>query len=230
MHAPRDRPLAPSEAAGFRFDPVLDSILPVDECWLVDPRLLAHRVDPAGNYDFANAYAAAVDALAEIGFGCVPDPAAGDAPPAACVGTCIVYAIDADQLVRVPDELGELHVRLVCAMGRSDGAFVESELAVVLEIADRLAAGDLGRRLRGRALARDRFITPARCSDALMSLTSMSRATAVQVVESLTAVAWADGTLREAEHRMLLRVHELLGMPTEHLGSPPPPSFEHRAA
>lgn len=219
MHAPRDRPLAPSDPAGFRFDPVLDSILPVDECWLVDPRLLAHRADLAGHYDFEQAYAASVDALAELGYGCVPDPAAGDAPPPALAGTCIVFAIDPDRLTRSADAVSELHLRLVCAMARSDGAFVGSELAIALELADRLAADDEGHRLRGRALARNLFITPACAPDALESLTLMPREDALEIIETLKATAWADGHLRRAEARMLTRVHELLDLPLELVGA-----------
>jgi hypothetical protein len=230
MHAPRDRPLAPSDPSGFRFDPVLDSILPVDECWLVDPRLLAHRADLAGNYDFEQAYAASVDALAELGFGCVPDPATGDAPPAALAGTCIVYAIDPSRLKRDADAVNELHLRLVCAMARSDGAFVGSELAVALELADRLAAGDEGRRLRGRALARDLFITPAPSPGALVSLTLMPREDALEIVETLKATAWADGYLRRAEQQMLTRIHELLDLPLELVGALSTRSVDRLAA
>jgi hypothetical protein len=86
---------------GFSFDPDVDAILPVDECWPVDPRVLVKRIDPIGSMPFARAYAAAVDQLARRGYGCAPDPAAGDGEPRSLVATCIVYRAVDGEPVRV---------------------------------------------------------------------------------------------------------------------------------
>jgi uncharacterized tellurite resistance protein B-like protein len=198
----------------------VDSILPVDECWLVDPRELARRADPSGTLRYDRAYARAVDELAARGMGCVPDPAAGDAHPQDVVATCIVYrAPGAGGPLRSSCEHQELHLRLVCAMARTDGAFVGSELAVALELADRVADGDEPRRMRFRALVRELFISPAAMPDPVAQLTELPRERALEVVEHLKAVAWADGCLRSAEQRMLCRVHDLLGLPQDLVGA-----------
>ena len=204
----------------FAFDPDADAIMPMDDCWLVDPRALAMRIDPTGTAGaFQDSYAAAVDALAEHGFGCVPDPAAGDGGPVALVATCIVYRIDPEQHVRARVQEHELHLRLVGAMARTDGSFVGSELAIALEVADRLGGGDEGRRLRFRAIVCELFMNPTVERDPLAQLASMPRATALDIVETLKATAWADGCLRHAEQRMLERVHQVLELPLELVGA-----------
>ncbi len=197
----------------FRFDPDHDSILPVDECWLVDPRVLVKRIDPHAALPFANAYAAAVDELASLGYGCAPDPAAGDGCPRSLVATCIVYRAEGEAPVRVAAEQRELHLRLVCTMARTDGAFVGSELAVALEVADRLGGANPDVRLRFRALVRELFMNPSEARDPLAQLASMPRPQALHILETLRAVAWADGYVRLAEQRMLERVHEVLELP-----------------
>lgn len=204
---------------GFSFVPELDSILPVDECWLVDPRLLARRASADGRGTLASSYTAAVDELAKLGFGCVPDPAAGDEHASSLVSTCIVYRAAPGGPARTSDRFTELHLRLVCAMARSDGTFVGSELAVALELAERLAAGKAGWRLRLRALVRSLFVEHGTAPDPLQQLRSMPYRQACDVVETMKAIAWADGFLREPEERMLVRVHELLGLPRELVGA-----------
>ncbi|MCW2920650.1 MAG: hypothetical protein JWL76_524 [Thermoleophilia bacterium] len=197
----------------FRFDPNVDSILPVDEAWLVDPRILVKRIDPAGSLPFVNAYLAAVDELAARGYGCIPDPRAGDGAPRSLVATCIVYQATDDGPLRVAAESRELHLRLVCTMARTDGAFVGSELAVALEVADRLAGPNVDARLRFRALVRELFMNPAEARDPLAQLAELPRPQALDILETLTAMAQADGFLRLAEQRMLERVHEVLELP-----------------
>ncbi len=199
--------------SGFHFEPDLDAILPVDESWLVDPRVLVKRLDPASERPFAEAYAAAVDELAALGYGCAPDPTAGDGTPQSLVATCIVYATGAYEHVRVPDAQRELHLRLVCTMARTDGAFVGSELAVALEVADRLAGPNVGLKLRFRAIVRELFMNPSTERDPLVQLASMPRPQALHIAETLAAMAWADGFVRLAEQRMLARVHEVLELP-----------------
>ena len=217
MHAPhrphrrRDEP--------FSFTPDRDSILAVEDCWLVDPRELARKADPFGRSSYELAYATAVDLLAEQGYGCVPDPRAGDAGPQDLLSTCIVYRAPDTDRSRTASPHCELHLRLVCAMARADGAFVGSELNVALEIADRISVGDPARRMRFRALVRELFISPDALPDPVLQLTSMPRARQLEVVEHLKAVAWADGLLRAAEHRMLSRVHQLLELPEELIGA-----------
>ncbi len=217
MHAPHRTYLRRDEPFGF--DPDKDAILPVDECWLVDPRQLARKADPRGECSYELAYATAVDLLAELGFGCVPDPRAGDAGPQDLLSTCIVYRIPEQGAPRTASPHCELHLRLVCAMARADGAFVGSELSVALEIADRIASGNQARRLRFRALVRELFVSPDALPDPITQLASMPRARQLEVVEHLKAVAWADGLLRAAEHRMLCRVHQLLDLPEELVGA-----------
>jgi uncharacterized tellurite resistance protein B-like protein len=197
----------------FRFDPHVDVILPVDEAWLVDPRVLVKRIDPSGALPFGNAYAVAVDELAELGFGCVPDPRAGDGAPRSLVATCIVYRASDGGPVREVDEWRELHLRLVCTMARTDGAFVGSELAVALDVADRLAGTNEQVGLRLRSLVRELFMNPAEARDPLAQLAELPRPQALHILETLTAVAKADGQLRLAEHRMLERVHDVLELP-----------------
>ncbi|MCB0880082.1 MAG: TerB family tellurite resistance protein [Thermoleophilia bacterium] len=216
MHAPRrihqrDEP--------FRFHPDRDSILPVDDGWLVDPRMLAQRADPHGHLSYEQAYAEAVDELARSGYGCVPDPTAGDAGPQDLVATCIVYEAEPAEHVRESTDNRELHLRLVCAMARIDGAFVGSELGVALEVADRLAGDCPGRRKRYRALVRELFISPTALPDPVSQLAALPRHEALDVVESLKAMAWADGLLRAAEHRMLCLVHDALDLPRELVGA-----------
>ena len=113
----------------------------------------------------------------------------------------------------------ELHLRLVCAMARIDGAFVGSELGVALEVADRLAGDCPGRRKRYRALVRELFISPTALPDPVSQLAALPRHEALDVVESLKAMAWADGLLRAAEHRMLCLVHDALDLPRELVGA-----------
>lgn len=198
----------------FAFDPDVDAILPVDECWLVDPRVLVKRIDPTGALPFVNAYAVAVDELARLGFGAAPDPVAGDGCPRSLVATCIVYRADPDGgLVRDASPWRELHLRLVCTMARTDGAFVGSELAVALEVADRLAGSNAAIRLRFRALVRELFMNSAEARDPLQQLADMPRPQALHILETLSDVARADGFVRLAEQRMLARVHELLELP-----------------
>lgn len=198
----------------FRFDPHVDAILPVDEAWLVDPRILVKRIDPSGALPFVNAFAVAVDELAELGYGCVPDPRAGDGAPRSLVATCIVYsAASADGPIRVTAEWRELHLRLVCTMARTDGAFVGSELAVALDVADRLAGTNEDVRLRFRALVRELFMNSSEARDPLAQLAEMPRPQALHILENLIAVARADGFMRLAEQRMLERVHEVLELP-----------------
>ncbi len=198
----------------FRFDPHVDAILPVDEAWLVDPRVLVKRIDPSGALPFVNAFAVAIDELADRGYGCAPDPRAGDGAPRSLVATCIVYraATPAGPL-RVADEWRELHLRLVCTMARTDGAFVGSELAVALDVADRLGGANDDVRLRFRALVRELFMNPTEGRDPLAQLAEMPRPQALHILETLTAVARADGYMRLAEQRMLERVHEVLELP-----------------
>ncbi len=161
-----------------------------------------------------------MDELARRGFGCYPDPAAGDQHPADVVATCVVYrAAESHALVRNAARPRELHLLLVCAMARSDGAFVGSELAMALELADRLAADDESRRRRLRAIVHELFINPDAAPDPVLELTTMPPEMALQVVEHLKAMAWADGCLRSAEHRMLCRVHDLLGLPQHLVGA-----------
>src|SRR5690606_12259819 len=138
MPAPRDTPAGPA----FAFDPTVDAILSIEDGWLVEARLLSRRGAGGDEVSFADAYARAVDQLAACGYGCVPDPAAGDRCPDELVATCVVYRVDAHAHVREADDARELHVRLVCAMARTDGAFVGSELAVALELADGVATTD----------------------------------------------------------------------------------------
>ena len=197
----------------FRFDPDIDAILPVDESWLVDPRILVKRIDPSGALPFRNAYAVAVDELAARGYGCAPDPRAGDGSPRSLVATCIVYKAGPDGPVREAAEARELHLRLVCTMARTDGAFVGSELAVALDVADRLAASNVDFGLRFRALVRELFMNSAEAVDPLAQLAEMQRPRALHILETLTATAWADGFLRLAEQRMLERVHAVLELP-----------------
>ena len=97
-------------------------------------------------------------------------------------------------------------------MARTDGAFVGSELAVALELADRLAT-TVAQRSRYRAIAHELFINPSSAVDALTQLHAMPHAQALDVLETLTATAWADGLLRDAERRMLEHVHVLLDVP-----------------
>lgn len=197
----------------FRFHPDVDAILPVDEAWLVDPRILVKRIDPSGALPFVNAYLAAVDELAARGYGCIPDPRAGDGAPRSLVATCIVYQSTEDGPLRVAAESRELHLRLVCTMARTDGAFVGSELAVALDVADRLAGPNVDARFRFRALVRELFMNSAEARDPLAQLAEMPRPQALDILETLTAMAQADGFLRLAEQRMLERVHELLELP-----------------
>lgn len=197
----------------FHFDPRADAILPVDEAWLVDPRVLVKRIDSSGALPFANAYAVAVDELATVGYGCVPDPRAGDGCPRSLVATCIVYRAHDTEPVREAAEWRELHLRLVCTMARTDGAFVGSELAVGLEVADRLAGSNAAVGLRFRAIVRELFMNPAETRDPLVQLSEMPRPQALHIVETLTAMAWADGFLRHAEQRMLERVHDVMELP-----------------
>ena len=197
----------------FRFDPDVDAILPVDEAWLVDPRVLVKRIDPSGALPFVNAYAVAVDELAARGYGCAPDPEAGDGAPRSLVATCIVYRATDDGPLRTAQEWRELHLRLVCTMARTDGAFVGSELAVALDVADRLAGANKDVGLRFRALVRELFMNSAEAHDPLAQLAEMPRPQALHILETLTAVANADGYLRLAEQRMLERVHAVLELP-----------------
>lgn len=206
---------APQSTGEFHFDPERDAILPVDECWLVASRLLAQRVDPDGTARFEDAFPLAVDRLAQLGYGCVPDPRAGDPVPDDLVATCIVYRNAGVTDARRATPARELHVRLLCHMARTDGAFVGSELAVALDVADRLAEGDEGLRLRLRAIVRELFINSRPGDDPMARLAAMPRIDALELVQTLRATAWADGHLRMAEERMLVRVHELLGLPTE---------------
>jgi tellurite resistance protein len=196
------------------FDPDRDAILPVDDCWLVDARLMSQRGAGSDEMEFQAAYARSVDRLAEQGFGCVPDPAAGDRCPDELVATCIVYRVDPHQHVRGGDPGRELHLRMVCAMARSDGAFVGSELAVAMEVAERIAISSVERR-RLRAIVHELFVNPAERRDPFMHLLAMPRAQALDVLETITTTAWADGLLRQAERCMLERVHQLLGLPAE---------------
>lgn len=198
----------------FRFDPLVDAILPVDEAWLVDPRVLVKRIDPSGALPFVNAFAVAVDELAELGYGCAPDPRAGDGVPRSLVATCIVYrAATDDGPLRVAAEWRELHLRLVCTMARTDGAFVGTELAVALDVADRLGGANDDVRLRFRALVRELFMNPTEGHDPLAQLAEMPRPQALHILETLVAVARADGFMRLAEQRMLGRVHQVLELP-----------------
>lgn len=197
----------------FHFDPERDAILPVDDCWLVASRLLAQRVAPSSTARFEETYPLAVDRLAERGFGCVPDPRAGDPVPEALVASCIVYRLPNGPHRRRRTPTRELHVRLVCQMARTDGTFVGSELAVALDVAERLAAGDEAVRRRLAAIVRELFINARVGDDPMAELAAMPPIDAAQLVEALRATAWADGILRAPEERMLLRVHELLGLP-----------------
>jgi uncharacterized tellurite resistance protein B-like protein len=73
--------------------------------------------------------------------------------------------------------------------------------------------------MRFRALVRELFISPAAMPDPVAQLTELPRERALEVVEHLKAVAWADGCLRSAEQRMLCRVHDLLGLPQDLVGA-----------
>lgn len=202
----------------FDFDPDRDAVLQVDDCWLVAARLLAGRADPSSTIAYPAAYAMAVDRLAQIGYGCVPDPAAGDRVPDDLVATCIVYPVDPRVHARAGARDRERHLRMVCAMARTDGTFVGSELAVALDLATRLA-GDDGERLRFRSIVHELFINPAAADDPLSQIAAMPRTQALQVVETLKTIAWADGLLRESERRMLEHVHVLLDLPVELVGA-----------
>lgn len=202
-----------------QFVPERDAILPVDDCWLVEARLLSRLGAGHEEISFDQAYARAIDRIAEQGYGCVPDPAAGDRSPDELVATCVVYRIAADEHVRSCDPERELHIRLVCTMARTDGAFVGSELAVALEVADRLAE-TTGERLRFRSIVHELFVNPAARVDPLTQVATMPRADAFDLVETLRVTAWADGLLRDAERRMLERVAEVLKLPPETVDPP----------
>jgi hypothetical protein len=67
--------------------------------------------------------------------------------------------------------------------------------------------------MRFRALVRELFMNPAEARDPLVQLAEMPHPQALHILETLTAMAWADGFVRIAEQRMLARVHDVLDLP-----------------
>jgi hypothetical protein len=214
MHAHGDLP-STADTPAPAFDPELSSLVALDDGWLVEVRVVSRlgaATRPAST-EFGEGYELGVELLARDGFGCVPDPAAGDLLPRTGSDSAVVYRVQDDwDRVAARDPQRELHLALVCAMARTDGAFVGSELGIALALADHLATSP-AQRARLRAIAQSRYMNVAGTLDPLVELSELPRAEAISILESLERTAWADGLLRDVERRLLEQVRLLLDVP-----------------
>jgi serine/threonine protein kinase/uncharacterized tellurite resistance protein B-like protein len=176
---------------------------------VVDPIQLCHELAEA--LDCGSGWDDAIRVMNGAGFVVLPDPAMGQPWPDPQLGCAVIYAGDAPTADAV--EVGRTHLELMYAMALADGRISDDERSAIQDIASRLGAGD---DVAARWLIALAYYLPDDLPsfDGLVDqLRALAAEDSARLMRELSAIAWADGRMDQAEEQMLRRCHAALGMP-----------------